>query len=97
MMTNSGFEGKIFLSHPHTNNGFFFLLTIKYHIFIEKKAPRRSCICWGCDIIQLMHSFEVNIRICQPKNSDVHRGKKHVLLYDTVSLFLVLFKVFSYL
>ena len=24
------------------------------------------------DIIQLMHSFEVNIRICQPENSDVH-------------------------
>ena len=22
-------------------------------------------------IIQLMHSFEVNIRICQPENSDV--------------------------
>ena len=25
-------------------------------------------------IIQLMHSFEVNIKICQPENSDVHRG-----------------------
>ena len=60
------------------------------------------------DIIQSMHSFEVNIRICQPKNSEHHfRGltypdvnqKKNapiVLLYDTVSLFLVLFKVFSY-
>ena len=22
-----------------------------------------------------MHSFEVNIRICQPENSDVQRGK----------------------
>ena len=29
-------------------------------------------------IIQLMHSFEVNIRICQPKNSDVHRGEAEV-------------------
>ena len=27
------------------------------------------------DNIQLMHSFEVNIRICQPKNNDVHRGE----------------------
>ena len=27
-------EGLIFLSHPHTNNGLFFLLTIKYSIFI---------------------------------------------------------------
>ena len=24
------------------------------------------------DIIQLMHSFEVNIRICQPANSEHH-------------------------
>ena len=64
-----------------------------------------------------MHSFEVNIRICQPKNTDVHLGEAQVnttlegwlilmfteknapivLLYDTVSLFLVLFKAFSYL
>ena len=28
------------------------------------------------NIIQLMHSFEVNIKVCQPENSDVHRGKK---------------------
>ena len=67
-----------------------------------------------------MHSFEVNIRICQPENTDVHWGKGEVnitfegwlilmlteknapidLLYDnngTVSLFQVLYKVFSYL
>ena len=31
-----------------------------------------------CSIIQLMHSFEVNIRICQPENSDVHRGEAEV-------------------
>ena len=29
-------------------------------------------------IIQLMHSFEVNIRLCQPENSDVHRGEAEV-------------------
>ena len=29
-------------------------------------------------IIQLMNSFEVDIRICQPKNSDVHRGEAEV-------------------
>ena len=28
--------------------------------------------------IQLMHSFEVNIRICQPENSDVHPGEAEV-------------------
>ena len=27
---------------------------------------------------QSMHPFEVNIRICQPENSDVHRGKAEV-------------------
>ena len=26
--TNGGPEGQIFISHPHTNNGFFFLLII---------------------------------------------------------------------
>ena len=30
------------------------------------------------DIVQLMHSFEVNIRICQPENSDVYRGEAEV-------------------
>ena len=34
------------------------------------------CFDLFCDtIIQLMHSFEVDIRICQPENSDVHRGE----------------------
>ena len=28
--------------------------------------------------IQLMHSFEVDIRTCQPENSDVNRGKAEV-------------------
>ena len=32
----------------------------------------------GFVIIQLMHSFEFNIRICQPENSDVHRGEAEV-------------------
>ena len=26
------------------------------------------------DNIQLMHSFEVNVRISQPEDSDIHRG-----------------------
>ena len=48
-------------------------------------------------IIQLMHSLEFNIRICQPENSDVHRGlpnpvvnrkRMHQLFcYMTLSLF----------
>ena len=41
--TNDGF----YLSHPHMNNELFFLLTIKYHIFMFKKAPRSSWIRWN--------------------------------------------------
>ena len=50
VMANSDPEGRIFLSHPHTNNGFFFLLTIKCRILcLNKKchsnvtnAPQRK-------------------------------------------------------
>ena len=37
MMTNLDPEGQIFLSYPHMNNGFFFLLTT---LFILKYAYR---------------------------------------------------------
>ena len=34
-MTNGDREGRIFLSNPHTNNGFFFLLTTVFiYLFI---------------------------------------------------------------
>ena len=49
VMTNGDREGLIFLSHPHTNNGFFFLLTAKYLILYwknMKKASRKSWIRW---------------------------------------------------
>ena len=42
MMTNGDPEERIFLTYPHTNNGFFFLLTIKYCILCLKKAPRNT-------------------------------------------------------
>ena len=38
MMTNCDTEGRIFLSHPHTINIFFLLLSFKYHNFYVKKA-----------------------------------------------------------
>ena len=55
-----------------------------------------------------MHSFEVDVRISQPENSDVHRGevisvtfegvnrkRMHLLFcYMTLSLFLVYLKYF---
>ena len=37
-----------------------------------------SVVVYALFIIQLMHSFEVNIRICQPENSDVYRGEAEV-------------------
>ena len=33
VMTNGDPEGRIFLSYPHTNNGFFFLFTTVFYIF----------------------------------------------------------------
>ena len=37
MMTNGDPKGRIFLSYPHTNNGFFFLLTTV--LLFENKLP----------------------------------------------------------
>ena len=37
MMTNGDPEGRIFLSDPHTNNGFYFLLTTVFYIFFQNK------------------------------------------------------------
>ena len=36
VMSNGDREGQIFLSYPDSNNGFFFLHTIKFGIFIFK-------------------------------------------------------------
>ena len=38
VMTSCDHEGWIFLSHPHTNNGFFFLHTTKILILYWKKT-----------------------------------------------------------
>ena len=52
VMTNGGHERQIFLSYPqwpHTNNGFFFLLTTQYLILYwknMKKTSRKSWIRW---------------------------------------------------
>ena len=49
VMINCDHEGQIFLSHTHTNNGFFFLLNTKYLILYwknTKKASRKSWIRW---------------------------------------------------
>ena len=38
VMTNSDHEGQIFLSHPHTNSGFFFL-PLNTSFYIGKILP----------------------------------------------------------
>ena len=40
VMTNGNPEGRIFLPHSHTNNGFFFLLTTKYIILYWEKHEK---------------------------------------------------------
>ena len=40
VMTNGDPEGRIVLSHPHTNNVFFFLLTIRIAFCIGKKIKK---------------------------------------------------------
>ena len=40
-MTNGVPEGRIFLSHPHRNNGFFFSLITKYRILYWKEQWKR--------------------------------------------------------
>ena len=39
-----------------------------------KTLGRLRGFCMFDDIIQSMHSFEVNIRVCQPETSDVRLG-----------------------
>ena len=40
VMTNGDHEEHIFLSHPHTNNGFCFLLTTKYRLSYWEKHKK---------------------------------------------------------
>ena len=42
VMTNGDREGQIFLSHPQTNIGFFFLLTTIYLILNSKNMMKRG-------------------------------------------------------
>ena len=42
---NGDLEGQIFIFHVHTNNGFFFLLTIEFYfkITFQKSLNRLKC------------------------------------------------------
>ena len=60
VMTNGDRERRIFLSHPHTNSGFFFLLTTNYSILLWKnrkkgfqKIPNSLATWWRYFIITI--------------------------------------------
>ena len=50
VMPNVDCKGRLFLSHPHTNNGFFFLLTIKYLVLCFKKGSLKFLNMLRCDM-----------------------------------------------
>ena len=51
-MANGNREGRIFLSHAHTNNELFFLLSTKYCIYLLKEQP--VCLMSGCKLNQCL-------------------------------------------
>ena len=51
VMTNGDHEGRIFLSYSHPNNGFFFLLTIRYHILSLRKGSQKFLNMPRCDML----------------------------------------------
>ena len=44
-MTNGDPEGRIFLSDPNTNKGFFFLLVIEFRFLKGSQTFRNKLIC----------------------------------------------------
>ena len=59
VMKNSDHEGQIFLSNPHTNNGFFFLLTTKYLILYWKNIKKTSTKPWMCGDATWWRNFNI--------------------------------------
>ena len=51
MMTNGDPDGRILLSHPHTNNGFFSCSSLNSTFLIFKKGSHKFLIMLRCDII----------------------------------------------
>ena len=56
-----------------------YVIALKYFVYAGQHPHETCVITKKKDIsIQLMHSFKVNIRICQTGNSDVNQGKAQV-------------------
>ena len=80
-MSNGDRERRIFLSHPHTNNGFFFLLTTKYHILNWKNhemTSRRAAVCFYLSLGM--------VRVCEMSKTTEHRsGVRESLVPNSVT------------
>ena len=57
MMTNGEPKGHFFLSHPHTNNRLFSLLTIEFLFSYLKKGFQKFLNTLRCDTTQLHHFY----------------------------------------
>ena len=69
-MTNGDREGQSFLSHPHTNYAYFFLLTTASRIYVTAASIQRVSISFFiftmvwlglCEIIRIQHESEGGI------------------------------------
>ena len=58
VMADGDHEGRIFLSLPHTNNGFFFLLTTHFILERREKVSRKS---WICRDVKWWRHFNITI------------------------------------
>ena len=57
MMPNSDFEGQIYLSHPHTNNGFLFSSPLNAAFLFQSQFPEVS------EYVEMMMSLLHNIAV----------------------------------
>ena len=60
MMTNGDPEGRILMSHPHTNNGLFLLLTIKDPEVPEYAEIRHDMNIKITSLDDHVHEFQYN-------------------------------------
>ena len=62
--------GRIFLSHPHTHDGYFFLLTTKY-LFLYYKDMKKLHATWWCHFnITMMSQIDVRHRSTCGQHAD---------------------------
>ena len=90
VMTNGDPEGRIFLSYPHTNNGFFFLLTtvfiIHFFIYIQsfiyfEISSQKSLNTLRCDFTWWRYFFVINCFISETTSYNIYKHNTLVHVY----------------